>query len=212
MSDDDLKNWGYGCLGILLFLWFGVPAISWVWDKVSTYVGDVKANYDAKVAQRQAEKEAAEQKRQVEEQRRHDEATRAAEAKAQEEARLSREARLRDFAMQDAPVVWKTYQDLQGMIAEQDKRIADLAKTLREFDKDPGQDADYIRICSLRDEMVTAVKSMHAKIEDAYLAFCKFQVTPSRKDYDELRRKMLEDGIKEAEDATRRFNQMRTDK
>ena len=207
---DNLKNLGCGCLGIVLFLWFGVPAISWVWNKASTFVGDVKTNYDAKVAQRQAEKEAAEQKRRTEEQRVKDEAARAAEAKAQEEARLSREARLRDFAMKDAPSLWNTYQDLQGMIAEQDKRIADLAKTLREFDKEPSQDVDYVRICSLRDEMVSSVKAMHAKLEDAYLAYCKFQATPSRKDYDELRRKMLEDGIKEAEAAAWRFEQMRS--
>ena len=210
MDGDNLKNWGCGCLGVILFLWFGVPALGWVWDKTAAFVGGVKANYDAKVAQRQAEKESAEQKRQAEEQRVKDEAARAAEAKAQEEARLSREARLRDFAMKDAPIIWKTYQDLQGVITKQNKRIADLAKTLKEFDKEPSQDADYMRICAMRDEMVASVKSMHAKIEDAYLAFCKFQATPSRKDYDELRRKMLEDGIKEAEAAARRFEQMRS--
>ena len=60
--------------------------------------------------------------------------------------------------------------------------------------------------------MEAAAKSLHAKIEDAYLAYCKFQATPSRKDYDELRRKILDDGIKEAESAAKRFEQMRTTK
>ena len=212
MDNDDAKSWGCGCLGIVLFLWFGVPALGWVWDKTSTFVGGVKASYDAKVAQRQAEKEAAEQKRKAEELRVKDETARIAEAKAREEARLKREARLRDFAVKEAPVLWKTYQDLQGAIGEQNKRISDLAKALKEFNRDPRQDADYVRICSMRDEMVASVKSMYAKIEDAYLARCKFQATPSRKDYDELRRKMLEDGIKEAEDAAKRFDQMRSAK
>ena len=61
----------------------------------------------------------------------------------------------------------------------------------------------------MRDEMVAAVKSMRTKIEDAYLAYCKFQATPSRREYDELQRKILEDGIKEAEGAMKHFDQMR---
>ena len=87
--------------------------------------------------------------------------------------------------------------------------IANLAKTLKDFEKDPGRDADYLRICSKRDEMVVSVKSMRTKIEDAYLAYCKFQATPSRREFDELQRKILEDGIKEAEVAAKRFDEMR---
>ena len=206
--NDNVKKWGCGCLSVFLFFRFGVPLLSFVCGGIKGCYDQARSNYDAKVAQRAAEKELAEQKRQDEERRLQEAATRAAE----EEARLNREARLRDFAVREAPVLWKTYQDLQGEISEQNKRIADLAKSFKEFDKDPRQDADYVRICSMRDEMVASVKSMHTKIEDAYLAYCKFQATPSRKDYDELRRKMLEDGIREAEDAARRFDQMRSAK
>ena len=208
MSDGGLKSYGCGCLGLFLFLWLGVPAIGFVWEKTTGFFGRVKSDYDARVSQRVAAKEAADQQRRAEKQRLKADAAR----KAKEEARLKREARLREFAVKEAPSLWKAYQDLQGAIAEQDKRIADLAKTLEEFDKDPSQDADYVRISSMRDEMVAAVKSMHSKIEDAYIAYCKFQATPSRRDYDELRRKILVDGIKEAETATKRFDQMRTDK
>lgn len=208
MSDNGLKSYGCGCLGLFLFLWLGVPAIGFVWEKTTGFFGRVKSDYDARVAQRIAAKEAAEQQHLAEKRRLKAEAAR----KAEEEARLKREARLREFAVKEAPSLWKAYQDLQGAITEQNKRIADLAKTLEEFDKEPSQDTDYTRICSMRDEMVAAVKSMHSKIEDAYIAYCKFQATPSRRDYDELRRKFLVDGIREAEAATKRFDQMRTTK
>jgi len=203
VSDDD-KSGALGCLGILLLFWIG--PIIWQWG--TDALAGVKSRYDERVAQRQAEKDAAERQRLAEKRRLRDEAVR----KAEEDARLKRESRLREFTVKEAPSLWKAYQDLQGAIAEQDKRIADLAKTLEEFDKDPSQDADYVRISSMRDEMVAAVKSMHSKIEDAYIAYCKFQATPSRRDYDELRRKILVDGIREAEAATKRFDQMRTAK
>ena len=208
MDDDNLKTFGIGCLVVILLLKLG----SWIWDKASSFISQVRTNYDNRVAQRQAENEAAEQKRQAEDRRIKDEATRKAEEMAIEAARIKREERLKIFAMKEAPILWKVHQDLQGAIGEQDKRIADLAKTLETFNKDPMQDADYLRIRSMRDEMVAARDSMHAKIEDAYLAFCKFQATPSRKDYDELRKKTLEDGIKAAEDTARRFDEMRSAK
>ena len=56
--------------------------------------------------------------------------------------------------------------------------------------------------------MVKTRASMRGKIEDAYLAFRKFQATPSRKDLDKLRRKILEDGICEAEAASRHYRHM----
>ena len=208
MDDDNLKTFGIGCLVVILLLKLG----SWIWDKASSFISQVRTNYDNRVAQRQAENEAAEQKRQAEDRLIKDEATSKAEEMAIEAARIKREERLKIFAMKEAPILWKVHQDLQGAIGEQDKRIADLAKTLETFNKDPMQDADYLRIRSMRDEMVAARDSMHAKIEDAYLAFCKFQATPSRKDYDELRKKTLEDGIKAAEDTARRFDEMRSAK
>ena len=210
MDDDDLKNWGCGCLCVILFFWFGVPTIRWGWNNISTFVDNVKADYNAKVARRVAEEKAAHQKKLAEERRLKEEAARQAEETARERARQDREARLRDFAAKEIPALLKVYQDLQGAIVEQNKRIVDLEKTLKTFEKEPRQDADYMRICSMRDEMVVARGSMHAKIEDAYIAYCKFKATPNRKDYDELYRKTLEDGIKAAEVAAKRFDEMRS--
>ncbi len=206
--DDDGKSC-CGCLAIILFFWLGIPAIAWVWDKTASAIGRVKTEYDAKVARRTAEETAAQQKKLDEEQRLKEEAARQAEEKALERARQEREARLRDFAAKEIPALLKVYQDLHGAIVEQAKRIVDLEKTLKTFGKEPRQDADYIRICSMRDEMVGAHRAMHAKMEDAYIAYCKFKATPNRKDYDELYRKTLEDGIKAAEITAKRFDEMR---
>ena len=57
----------------------------------------------------------------------------------------------------------------------------------------------------MRDEMAESLKTMRTKIEDAYLASCKYEATPGRKEYGELMRKALEDGIQEAEAAAARY-------
>lgn len=123
-----------------------------------------------------------------------------------------KEAKLRNFALKEAPVLWQTYQNLQAAISSQNQKIEDLRKTLSEFDMNPDSDPDFQRICSLRDEMVGSLKTMHAKIEDAYLASRKYEATPSKTEYAELRRKLLEDGLQEAEAAERRFKEMRNAK
>lgn len=211
-----LTKWGCGCLTVVLIWYVGIPmamiGLKLAYDAVvsirSRYLANVEEWRSRQKAKEESEQIAAEQAKEAAERK----AAIIAEEKKREEARRNREERIRAFAVREAPILWKTYQDLQGAIAEQDARIADLAKTLKDFEKDPGRDADYLRICSMRDEMVASVKSMRTKIEDAYLVYCKFQATPSRREFDELQRKILEDGIKEAEGAARRFEQMRSDK
>lgn len=139
-------------------------------------------------------------------------AERARHAREAAKREAAREAKLRDFALMEAPVLWQTYQNLQGAIASQSQKIEELRKALTEFDRDPARDPDFQRICSLRDEMAESLKTMHAKIEDAYLASRKYEATPSKKEYAELRRKLLEDGLQEAEAAERRFKEMRNAK
>ena len=209
-----LTKWGCGCLSVVLIWYVGIPlamlGLKFTYDAVvgirSRYLANVEEWRSRKKAEEESARIAAEQVKVAAERK----AAIIAEEKKREEARRNREERIRAFALKEAPVLWKTYQDLQGAIAEQDVCIADLAKTLKDFEKDPSRDADYLRICSMRDEMVVSVKSMRTKIEDSYLAYCKFQATSSHREFDELQRKILEDGIKEAESAIRRFDQMRS--
>ena len=216
MSDKVGCESGCGCVvaGFVLLIIFSWVS-SCVSDKWRSY-----QSYKDKRAQEVAEKEelgrlAAAEKDAI---RRREEAE--AQAKA-ERARQVREAaqretvkesKLRNFALLEAPALWQTYQNLKAAISSQDEKIVDLRKTLTEFDMDPDSDSDFQRICSLRDEMVGSLKTMHTKIEDAYLASRKYEATPSKKEYAELRRKLLEDGLQEAESAERRFKEMRNKK
>lgn len=135
------------------------------------------------------------------------------EVKAERDRKIfQREDKLRSFTLKEAPVLWSAYQNLQSEVKVQDQKIEELRNALKDFNRDPEFDADFKRICAMRDEMVGSSRIMKTKIEDAYLAYRKYQATPGRKEYDALRRKLLEDGIQEAEAATRRFNQMKDTK
>ena len=111
--------------------------------------------------------------------------------------------------MKEAPVLWTTYRALQTEITGMDKKILELRETLESFGRNPDVDADFKRINAIRTGMAESLRTMRMKIEDAYLASCKYEATPRREDYNELRRRLLEDGILEAESAIRRFSEMR---
>ena len=165
-----------------------------------------------------AEAKASEERRaaaEVAERRKREEVARR-EAAQQKEAMAKREEakadKLRTFALRDAPVIWKAHEQLKAAIVEQDVRIKDLAETLKEFDKTPETDSDYLAICAARGEMETSLKGIRRKLEEAYLAYCRFKATPSHKEYEELMRKALDDGMQAADAATRKFEQMKVDK
>lgn len=227
MSDKIGCESGCGCLvvGFVLLI-----VLNWV----SSCVSDQWRTYQAyrdKRAQEVAEKEELgrlaaaekdavrrreeaerERQRQQEEAVARTKAERARQAREAAQREAAKEAKLRNFALKEAPVLWQTYQNLQAAISSQDQKIEELRKTLTEFDMNPADDPDFQRICSLRDEMIGSLKTMHAKIEDAYLASRKYEATPSRKEYAELRRRLLEDGLQESEAAERRFKDMRNAK
>ena len=165
-----------------------------------------------------AEAKASEERRaaaDAAERRKREEAARREAAQKKEAAAKREEAKadkLRTFALRDAPVIWKAHEQLKAAIVEQDVRIKDLAATLKEFDKNPETDSDYLAICAARGEMETSLKGIRRKLEEAYLAYCRFKATPSHKEYEELMRKALDDGMQAADAATRKFEQMKVDK
>ena len=148
------------------------------------------------------------------------EAERIAEIKRQQEAAAADAERkaqakadkIRAFALKDAPKVWAVYQSLKSEIDEQNGNIEDLRKALVSFGRSPEEDEDFKRICAQRDEMIRSQKALYVKLEDAYIAACKFAATPGRKEYGDLHRKALEDGIREAAAAEAKFKEMRLSK
>lgn len=228
---------GIGCGGlivgfILIIIVLNICSciVGKIWDGTQEVLAERHAKQeiaDAKareqLALEEAEKALAEAKASEErraaadaaERRRREEAARREAAKQKEAAAKREEAKadkLRTFALRDAPVIWKAHEQLKAAIVEQDVRIKDLAETLKEFDKTPETDSDYLAICAARGEMETSLKGIRRKLEEAYLAYCRFKATPSHKEYEELMRKALDDGMQAADAATRKFEQMKVDK
>ena len=119
---------------------------------------------------------------------------------------------LRTFALQESPTLWQTVQALRAEYAARKAGLAGLKGDLLEFGRDPETDVDYQ---ALRQSCVNLHESLDQicrKIEDAYIAYKKFQATPGRAEYENLMRKSLEDGIQEADAASRRYRTMKQTK
>ena len=213
---------GKGCLGIIIIviaLHFIIKIGGCIYDEAKEQAGKATTWRDKRLAEKAKEAEAQKAK--------EAEAARAAklaaeaakikrlQAEAAAEAKRRQEAKddkIRTFAIKDAPKVWQVYQSLQGEIDAQSGKIEELRKTLVAFNKSPEQDEDFNRICAVRDEMIRTRSTLRAKLEDAYIAAKKYEASPSRKDYQELQKKALEDGILEADQAEAKFKEMRLNK
>lgn len=199
------------------FLWIVVSIFSLFGGYFATKFGIKKHKEVA--AWRDARLE--ESRRQEEENRRQEEEARLAEERRREEAaRLAEERRrqnerdekIKAFALNEASEVWSAYQALESEIEVQKGKIGELRDTLVKFGKDPEEDEDFKRICDLRDDMIRSHAVLRGKLEDAYIAWRKYESAPSRKDYQELHMKSIEDGVREAEAASAKFKEMRLNK
>ena len=137
------------------------------------------------------------------------ESARIAKAKRRQE---TKDEKIQTFALKEAPKVWEVYQSLKSEIDVQNEKIEELRKSLESFGRSPEQDTDFVRICALRDDMTRSRDALRTKLEDAYIAAKKYEAAPSRKDYQELHKKALEDGVLEADSASARFKEMRRNK
>ena len=191
----------FGCIAVIGFLVLFVKVAAMTQSKIHVWRvarSNEKAQQAmAERAKKDAEARIAEEKRQK------------AEARRRQEAK---DEKIQTFALKDAPKVWAVYQSLQSEIDVQSAKIEELRKTLVAFGKEPEQDADFKRICALRDDMVRSKTTLRVKLEDAYIAARKYEASPSRKDYQELHKKALEDGILEADAAEAKFKEMRLNK
>ena len=149
------------------------------------------------------EKKAAQVRLAAEEKHRQEEAIKREEAKVD---------KIRKFALKETPSVWAAYQSLQSEVDVQDVKIKELSRALREFDRIPEQDEDFMRIRELRDDMIRTRDALWKRLEDAYLAARKFEAAPTSKGNEELLKKALEDGVAEADAAEKKFKEMRQSK
>ena len=52
------------------------------------------------------------------------------------------------------------------------------------------------------------MNTIYAKMEDAYIAYKKFQATPGSREYGDMMKRALEDGIQEADSAVAKYRTM----
>ena len=123
-----------------------------------------------------------------------------------------RNNKIRDFAMQEASQMWQTYENLGVEIESLSSKIGKLRESLLAFEIDPEKDDDYARLVSMRENIVKSRDVLHQKMKDAYIASCKFAAIPNSKEFDQLRRRTIEDGIREAELAEERYRTMSREK
>ena len=115
---------------------------------------------------------------------------------------------LSDFAMKESPKRWQTIQSMRGEIAQSGAKIKQLRADLLEFDRDPDTDDDYKALVVGLQELKRAYNAIFDKLEDAYIAAKKYEASPSRKDYQDTMKRVLEDGIQDANMATERYKAM----
>lgn len=115
---------------------------------------------------------------------------------------------LRTFALQESPTLWQTVQSLRAEYASRKAGLAGLKGDLLEFGRNPKTDSDYQALRQSCEDLRESLDQICRKIEDAYISYKKFQATPSRAEYENLMRKSLEDGIQEADAASRRYRTM----
>ena len=119
---------------------------------------------------------------------------------------------LRTFSLKEAPQLWKTIQSLRGEIVNREKSKAQLAADLREFDRKPEEDATYRELELGQEQITCTLDKVYQKLENAYIAYKKFQATPGKKEYADAMNRALEDGVHEAEATARRYQVMALDK
>jgi len=115
---------------------------------------------------------------------------------------------LQDFAQKESPKIWQTIQTMRAEIATSGAKIKNLREELKLFDRDPDSDEDYKALVAGLKELRSAYDAIFDKLEDAYIAAKKCEASPGRKDYQETMKRVLEDGINDANMATERYKAM----
>ena len=105
---------------------------------------------------------------------------------------------LQEFAQNESPEVWRTIQSLRGEMAESARNLKRLRDQLIEFDRNPDLDEDYKALRFGLQDLRRAYDAIYDNLENAYIAAKKFEASPSRKEYQDIMKKALEDGIQNA--------------
>lgn len=131
---------------------------------------------------------------------------------AQRQASEQKEKALREFALKESPVLWRSVVQMRRDIAEQDRRIGELAQALRMMGNDPEADMDYQKFVEQRVRLQASLDGVLEKVKEAYIASCKFATAMGRKERAAFEEHATKEGAVEAEATSSRYNNMRLNK
>lgn len=123
-----------------------------------------------------------------------------------------RDVVLRPFALRETPSIWRSIQNLRVESEVLGANYKKLEAELREFGRNPEQDSDLKKIKTQKATIDEMHDRVYLKLEDAYIAAAKYEAAPSSKEYENLKRKTIADGVAEAELTTQKFNSLRKEK
>lgn len=115
---------------------------------------------------------------------------------------------LRSFALAESPGLWQTVQMLKAEKASRKAALEALCKEMKEFGRNPNIDPDVAALKSAYEDLDGSLVTVYQKLEEAYIAYKKMQATPGRKEYADMMRSALEEGIQEAETTVARYREM----
>ena len=115
---------------------------------------------------------------------------------------------LRSFALAESPKLWQTVQALRAEHETRTAALSRLRSELVDFGRNPDADPDYVALKASNDRLLESVNTIYAKMEDAYIAYKKFQATPGSREYGEMMKRALEDGMQEADSAVAKYRTM----
>lgn len=115
---------------------------------------------------------------------------------------------LQDFAIKESPETWRIIQSMRAEISSNGAKLKQLRNELLEFDRNPDADDGYKSLEDGLRGLCYAYDALLDRLEEAYIASKKFEASPSRKDYQDVMKHAIENGIQEATMATDRYKAM----
>lgn len=115
---------------------------------------------------------------------------------------------LRTFALSESPKLWETVRTLKVEKSQLAVRIGELSAEMREFGRNPDSDPDVVSLRAVCAELGEAILSIYMRLEEAYLVYEKMKATPGRKEYADLMKMALENGVREADATMSRYRSM----
>lgn len=115
---------------------------------------------------------------------------------------------LRSFALTESPRLWQTVQMLKAEKASRKAALESLCKEMRDFGRNPETDSDVAALRTALADLDGSLATIYEKLEEAYIAYKKMQATPGRREYADMMKAALEDGVKEADATAARYREL----